>query len=196
MPCRARASCARPRDACAPACLVRGGLPGRHRVAQAEEKYSFDVGKFEKKPFELSGYAELRQEHFRLDRKGVPYKLNFYDRDVGKGLDGTIGVLEVSGLYRQGIATFQATVHGDALTDDLHSTARGRTYEAYLTLEPARDCGSMPARGRCAGARATPGTRWDSSSARRIPTIRSFRARDTCCSGEASPAASTAPCRR
>jgi hypothetical protein len=115
---------------CAAACLAGAAF------AQAEEKFSFDVGKFEKKPFELSGYAELRQEHFRLDRKGVPYKLNFYDRDVGKSLDGTIGVLEVSGLYRHGIATFQATVHGDALKDELHSTARGRTYEAYLTLEP------------------------------------------------------------
>jgi hypothetical protein len=105
--------------------------------AQAEEKYSFDIGKYEKKPFELTGYAELRQDRFRLNQDGALYKLNFYGRDARERLDGTTGVLELSGLYRQGIATFQATVHGDLSRDDLQSSDRGRTYEAYLTLEPS-----------------------------------------------------------
>jgi hypothetical protein len=117
---------------CAAACLVGSAF------AQDKEKYSFDVDKFEKKPFELSGYAELRQESFRLNQDGTPYKLNFYDRDARSRLDGTIGVLELSGLYRQGIATFQATAHGDVSHDSLESSDhRGRMYEAYLTLEPS-----------------------------------------------------------
>jgi hypothetical protein len=116
---------------CAAACVAGSAM------AQGEEKYSFDAGKFEKKPYELSGYAELRQESFRINQDGVPYKLNFYNREPRTRLDGTIGALEVSGLYRQGIATFQATAHGDLSSDDLQSAARGRMYEAYLTLEPS-----------------------------------------------------------
>jgi len=117
--------------ACAAVCLAGAAF------AQAEEKFSFDVDKFEKKPFELSGYAELRREGFRLNQGGVPYKLNFYNREQRARLDGTIGVLELSGLYRQGIATFQATAHADVSSDDLQSTNRGLMYEAYATLEPS-----------------------------------------------------------
>ena len=116
---------------CVCACLAGSA------IAQSEDKYSFDVDKFEKKPFELSGYAELRQESFRLNQDGVPYKLNFYDREPRARVDGTIGVLELSGLYRQGIATFQATAHADVSSDSLQSVNRGLMYEAYLTLEPA-----------------------------------------------------------
>jgi hypothetical protein len=116
---------------CAAACLAGSA------IAQGEEKYGFDIEKFEKKPFELSGYAELRQERFRLNREGSSYKLNFYNREPRTHIDGTIGVLELSGIYRQGIATFQATAHGNASHDDLQSSNRGRMYEAYLTLEPS-----------------------------------------------------------
>jgi hypothetical protein len=117
--------------ACAAACLAGPAL------AQSGEKYSFDVEKFEKKPFEWSGYAELRRESFRFNQGGVPYQLNFYNREQRARLDGTVGVLELTGLYRQGIATFQATAHADVSSDNLQSTHRGRMYEAYLALEPS-----------------------------------------------------------
>jgi len=115
----------------AAACLAGPAL------AQAEEKYGFDIGKYEKKPFELSGYAELRQDRFRLNQDSALYKLNFYKRGARAHLDGATGALELSGLYRQGIATFQGTAHGDLSRDDLQSSDRGRMYEAYLTLEPS-----------------------------------------------------------
>jgi hypothetical protein len=117
--------------ACAAACLAGAAF------AQAEEKLSFDVEKFEKKPFELSGYTELRLESFRLNQGGVPYQLNFYNRQPRERLDGAIGALEVSGIYRQGMATFQATAHADISSDDLQSINRGLMYEAYATLEPS-----------------------------------------------------------
>ena len=49
---------------CAAACLVTSA------IAQSDDRYSFDIDKFEKKPFELSGFAELRPESFRLSRRG------------------------------------------------------------------------------------------------------------------------------
>ncbi len=106
-------------------------------IAQGEEKYSFDIGKFEKKPFELSGYAELRAESFRLNPDGAFYKLNFYNQAARTRLDRNTGALELSGVYRQGIATFNATAHGEVSRDDLQSSERARMYEAYFTLEPS-----------------------------------------------------------
>lgn len=117
--------------ACVAACLAGSAS------AQSDEKYSFDVGKFEKKPFELSGYAELRPESFRLNQDAALYKLNYFNRGARTRLDRTTGALELSGLYRQGIATFNATAHGEVSRDDLQSSERARMYEAYFTLEPS-----------------------------------------------------------
>ncbi len=57
-------------------------MPGRWLVfsaavflsasAAAAEEYRFDVEAFEKKPFELNGYAELRAERSWLDRAAGP----------------------------------------------------------------------------------------------------------------------------
>jgi hypothetical protein len=105
--------------------------------ALAEENYSFDVGQFEKKPFEWNGYTEIRTEHIRFDTDAALYQLNFFDQDPGTSLDGLTGTAEFSGLYRYGIATFNATVHGEASRDELGSQGAARLYEGYVALEPA-----------------------------------------------------------
>ena len=122
-------------------------MPGRWLVfcvavflsasAAAAEEYRFDVEAFEKKPFEVNGYAELRAERFWLDRDAALYQLTFFDQEAHSALDRTTGVLELSGLYRRGIATVQATGHGEAARDVLGSEGETRLYEGYLTLEPA-----------------------------------------------------------
>jgi hypothetical protein len=106
-------------------------------AALAQDDYSFDVSQFEKKPFEWNGYAELRAEHIRFNTDAALYQLNFFDRDPGASLDGLTGVAELTGIYRHGIATFQATVHGEASRDELESSGATRLYEGYLALEPA-----------------------------------------------------------
>jgi hypothetical protein len=105
--------------------------------AAGEESYSFDVGQFEKMPFEWNGYAELRAERFWLDQDAALYQLNFFDQEQGSQLDRLTGAAELTGIFRQGIATAQATVHGEAARDELESTTTGRVYEAFLALEPA-----------------------------------------------------------
>ncbi len=105
--------------------------------ASAAEEYRFDVGAFEKKSFELNGYAELRADRFWLDRDRALYRLNYFDKESRRYLDGTAGAAEISGLYRAGIATFQATAHGELSDDNLGSDRETTLYEAYLTLEPA-----------------------------------------------------------
>lgn len=105
--------------------------------AAGADQFNFDVGQFEKKPFEINGYAELRADRFRLDRNAALYQIKFFDSDARSRLDRTTGALELSGLYRAGIATLQATVHGEAARDRLESDGTTRLYEGFLTLQPS-----------------------------------------------------------
>ncbi len=106
-------------------------------AAFAQDDYRFDVSQFEKKRFELNGYAELRADRFRLAHDRALYRLNYFDKESRRHLDGTAGAVELTGLYRAGIATFQATAHGETSDDNLGSDRETTLYEAYLTLEPA-----------------------------------------------------------
>jgi hypothetical protein len=105
--------------------------------AAAEDDYRFDVGEFEKKPFEFNGYAELRAERFWLDRDAALYQLSFFDTEQHSELNRLTGALELSGLYRAGIASLHATAHGETARDALGSTSTTQLYEGYLALEPA-----------------------------------------------------------
>ena len=71
-------------------------------VAQAEE-FSFEVVEFEKKPYHLGGYAELRPVLFGLDRNAALYHLRFFDRDEGKTTAEYNGRLQIEGSLEKGI---------------------------------------------------------------------------------------------
>jgi hypothetical protein len=119
------------------AALLGAGLAVVAPGALAQDEYRFDVSEFEKKAFEFSGYTELRAEHFRLQPGAALYQLNLFDQPRRTGLDRFSAAAEFSGIYRRGIATFQATAHADAQHDALDSDRSLRLYEGYLTLEPA-----------------------------------------------------------
>ena len=104
--------------------------------ATAQEEFRFDVSQFEKKSYELNGYVELRGEHFVLDRDAALYQLNNFDQAPRSRLTRGTGSIELSGLYRQGIATVQATAHAEAAHDSLDTERSFQWYEAYLTLQP------------------------------------------------------------
>jgi len=105
---------------------------------RAQEDYGFDAGQFEKKRFELNGYAELRAEHFALDPGAAFYRLNFFDQTPRSDFARGTGALELTGVYREGMASLHATAHGEASRDYSGSERDTRLYEAYLRLEPAR----------------------------------------------------------
>lgn len=100
------------------------------------EEYTFDVAEFEKKPFELGGYVELKQEQFQLHRNAAFYKLGFYNLDQRDTLDRTTGALELIGKYTKGIATFNFRGHMDATRDNLVSEHESRVYEAFASFKP------------------------------------------------------------
>ncbi|MEN6587113.1 MAG: hypothetical protein ABFE02_13830 [Sulfuricella sp.] len=100
------------------------------------EDFTFDAAEFEKKPFELGGYFELKQDRFQLNRDAAFYKLGFYNLDQRETLDRTTGTLELAGKYTRGIATFNFRGHADAAHDNVESGHESRVYEAYASFKP------------------------------------------------------------
>lgn len=103
----------------------------------AADDYRFDVTAFEKKPFEFNGFGELRADRFRLRQDAAFSRLNFFHQQPPSRLDRVTGAVELSGIYRLGIASLQATVHGEASHDSLASANHASVYEGYLAVEPA-----------------------------------------------------------
>jgi len=107
-------------------------------AAQADE-YSFDISKYEKKPFELNGYAELKGEDFALNPDAALYKLNYYGQPQRESLTRTTETLELAGKLRHDIATFDFRTHSDFQQDQLANDQTNKFYEAALSLRPRSD---------------------------------------------------------
>ncbi len=107
------------------ACLVAA-------IAQAEE-FSFDASEFEKKPFEFSGYFELKSERAWLNRGSSLYKLNGLNRDT---LDRNTGTLKLNAKFTRGIASLNLRGSAEVRRDDLTSERINRFDEAYASFKP------------------------------------------------------------
>lgn len=111
-------------------------LPCVPLLAHAADDFSFDLSAYTAPdPFELHGYAELRQEYQSLDADSPLYRLNFADsgRDA---LNRSIAALELSGSYRNGDSRIAGTWHGEQQQDELADHGAGRLYELYLAHQP------------------------------------------------------------
>ena len=105
--------------------------------AQAAEEYSFDSSAFEKKPFELGGYVELKQENAALNPAGAFYKLNYYDQPQRDDLGRTTGTMQLVGKLRQGIGTFDFRTNSDLKRDQLSHDHDNNVYEAAYSIRPS-----------------------------------------------------------
>ncbi|MBI2292754.1 MAG: hypothetical protein HYU73_21030 [Betaproteobacteria bacterium] len=104
--------------------------------AQAAEEYSFDASAFEKKPFELGGYVELKQEDFALNRAGAFYKLNTFNQAQREHLDRTTGTLQLTGKLRQGVGTFDFRTNSGLQRDQLAHDRDNTIFEAAYSIRP------------------------------------------------------------
>lgn len=109
------------------AALLAGALLA---AAPAHADEAFDVSSYEKKPFELTGFVELRPEQQWLRRDAAGYLLQFpgQTRDT-MGRAGE--ALEVSGVLRRQSLAFRFTGHAGWSDDARGSDADARMYEAY-----------------------------------------------------------------
>jgi hypothetical protein len=105
-------------------------------AAQAADEYSFDASQFEKKPFELGGYLQLKQEHFSLNRSAAFYKLGFFGQPQRQTLDRTTGTLQLAGRLREGDGTFDFRTNSDVQRDQLAHDRDNGIFEAAYAFRP------------------------------------------------------------
>lgn len=89
------------------------------------QNFAFDASEFEKKPFEFSGYLELKQQHMQLNQDSALYKLGFYNQPRDS-LDQTTLTLKPEGRLRSGAVSLNARAHleGDWATQQFDRELR------------------------------------------------------------------------
>lgn len=107
------------------------------RVAAASEaEFTFDAAQFEKKRFELGGYAELKWERQRLNPQGAFYQLSTQGLNPPAMLDRGTVTLKPTIKWRLGdAATFNVRAHLDAQKDDLTRSHTARFDEVRLSYQ-------------------------------------------------------------
>ncbi len=105
--------------------------------ATAADVDSFDASAYEKKPFEIGGYLQLKQEDFALNRSGAFYKLGNLNQPQRESLDRSTGTMELTGKLRQGIGTFDFHTHSDLVRDQLAHDHDNVLYEGAYSIRPS-----------------------------------------------------------
>jgi hypothetical protein len=103
---------------------------------QAAEEYSFDPSAFERKPFELGGYAQLKQEALVFNRSAAFHRLNNFDPPQRERLDRTTATLQLAGKLRHGIGTFDFRTNSDQAWDQLGHHYDNSVFEAAYSIRP------------------------------------------------------------
>jgi hypothetical protein len=106
-------------------------------VTAAESLYTFDASEFEKKPFELGGYVELKGDHFRLNEDGAFYALSPAGRARRQTLERGTATLELAGKARAGDWLLSARSRSEYAYDQLTEDQRHRFDELYATWKPS-----------------------------------------------------------
>lgn len=106
-------------------------------AARAQQTYSFEPSEYQKKAYEIGGYAEGKLEGFALNRGGAFYQLNKPSGSRPSVNERGTGTLEVTGKYHKDIVSLNFTAHGDGYRDVVfgnnHNT---KLYEAGLAIQP------------------------------------------------------------
>lgn len=103
---------------------------------RAEEGFEFDASEFEKKPLELSGYAELKQERFWLNRDGVFARLTFPNGLPENPLDRATATLKLNAKLSLDAASITLRSHSEVRRDDFDDARANRFDEAYFSYKP------------------------------------------------------------
>ena len=104
-------------------------------AASAEDEYSFDVERFEPKPFEFTGYLEAEPEHARANQDGALYQLAFFGRDPESEINRFTGTLELEGRLHKGSASFNFQTHSEVVWDYLGEDQEHDLFQGYLSLQ-------------------------------------------------------------
>jgi hypothetical protein len=112
-------------------------LPCVASSIRGEEAYTFDIDEFEKKPWRIGGYAEIRPVINVLDKDAARYELQFYDEDPGPTIIEYNGLLQLEGSYERGIGRVYIKTNTDySYTSELGGEGQTAIYEGYVTMNP------------------------------------------------------------
>ena len=102
------------------------------------QEFKFDAAAFERKPVEITGYAEWKPENFSLHRDAAFYKLNFYDKSQRSAIErSTVTFKPQAKLRWDDRSTINLRAHLDAQRDSLGTAHAARFDEAYWSYKPA-----------------------------------------------------------
>jgi hypothetical protein len=99
------------------------------------QDFTFDASEFEKKPFEFSGYIELKQQHLQLNQDSALYQIGFYN-DPRSTLDQTTLTLKPEGRLRSGALTLNARAHLEGNWETRQFDREFRFDELYGSYKP------------------------------------------------------------
>jgi hypothetical protein len=105
-------------------------------IPAAAQEIAFDASAFEKKPYELGGYLELKQEAFDLHRDGAFYRLTTLGLPQRESLDRTTATLQLVGKLRYGIGTFDFRTSSSLQRDESAHSHDNSIYEAAYSIRP------------------------------------------------------------
>ncbi len=114
----------------ATACVL-ASMPG-----QGADEFTFDVEKFEARPFELRGYVEIEPNYAQSNQDGALYQLQFFDEEPRDSISRLPAVLELDGRYRRDITTLSFRTHTAKTWDYTDESGETVLYEGLLNLQP------------------------------------------------------------
>ena len=103
--------------------------------ATAAEDFSFDIGRYAKKPYEFGGYLQGSTEHLSIDRDAALSALSFPDGPPDS-YQRYRGVLELSGKYRWDKVSLNGLWHGETLDEYTGNRHDATFYELYFDAQP------------------------------------------------------------
>jgi hypothetical protein len=103
-------------------------------AALAQEDFKFDVGQFEKKPYEFGGFLEATLERQRLDPGAALYPLQFPGVTETYN-DRARGVAELNGTLRRDSLRAYFLAHGEHVDEVRGSESEAKLYEAYAAWQ-------------------------------------------------------------
>lgn len=111
-----------------------GSLP---QVSQAEEEFTFDATEYQKRSFDLRGYAQAWPEYIPSNQGGALYQLAFFGKDQQEDLSNLTGALELVGRYNRDMLTALVRTHSDIRWDYRGEEHEHTLYEGLLSLQPS-----------------------------------------------------------
>lgn len=116
-------------------CTTLAVIPG-FAAEDSTSEYSFDMSEYEKSPYTIGGYFELRWEHLNLNRDAALYALSEYQQQALGNNDIYAAALQFEARYKGDNWSVYARVNPEIYKDDLDNDSVFNTHEVYASWKP------------------------------------------------------------